>query len=46
LPDMKARLRKLGYDPVGSTPEEFAARIKVEIEMWRKVIRAAKIKAE
>jgi tripartite-type tricarboxylate transporter receptor subunit TctC len=46
LPDMKARLGELGYDPVGSTPEEFAARIKVEIEMWRKVIRAAKIKAE
>src|ERR1700722_10260438 len=31
LPDMKARLGELGYDPVGSTPEEFAARIKVEI---------------
>ena len=46
LPDMKGRLGELGYDPVGSTPEEFAARIKVEIEMWRKVIRAAKIKAE
>src|SRR5258708_19826936 len=46
LPDMKARLGELGYDLVGSTPEEFAERIKVEIEMWGKVIRAAKIKAE
>jgi tripartite-type tricarboxylate transporter receptor subunit TctC len=46
LPDMKARLGELGYDLVGSTPGEFAARIKVEIEMWGKVIRAAKIKAE
>jgi tripartite-type tricarboxylate transporter receptor subunit TctC len=43
---MKARLGELGYDLVGSTPEEFAARIKIEIEMWGKVIRAAKIKAE
>ena len=46
LPDMKARLGELGYDLVGSTPEEFAERIKVEIEMWGRVIRAAKIKAE
>src|SRR6202030_3879652 len=30
LPEMKARLGELGYDPVGSTPEEFTARIKVE----------------
>jgi tripartite-type tricarboxylate transporter receptor subunit TctC len=46
LPDMKARLGELGYDPVASTPEEFAIRIKVEIETWAKVIRAAHIKAE
>jgi tripartite-type tricarboxylate transporter receptor subunit TctC len=46
LPDMKARLGELGYDPIASTPEEFATRIKVEIENWAKVIRAANIKAE
>jgi len=46
LPDMKARLGELGYDPIGSTPEEFATRIKVEIENWAKVIRAANIKPE
>jgi tripartite-type tricarboxylate transporter receptor subunit TctC len=46
LPDIKARLGELGYDPVASTPEEFAIRIKVEIETWAKVIRAAHIKAE
>lgn len=46
LPDMKTRLGELGYDPIGSTPEEFATRIKVEIENWAKVIRAANIKAE
>jgi tripartite-type tricarboxylate transporter receptor subunit TctC len=46
LPDMKARLGELGYDPVASTPEEFAIRIKAEIETWAKVIRAAHIKAE
>jgi tripartite-type tricarboxylate transporter receptor subunit TctC len=45
-PDMRARLATLGYDLVASTPEEFATRIKVEIEMWAKVIRAANIKPE
>jgi tripartite-type tricarboxylate transporter receptor subunit TctC len=46
LPDVKERLPALGFEAVGSTPEEFAARIKVEIETWGKVIRAANIKAE
>jgi tripartite-type tricarboxylate transporter receptor subunit TctC len=42
-PDMKERLVTLGFEPVASTPEEFAERIKVEIETWRKVIRAVGI---
>jgi tripartite-type tricarboxylate transporter receptor subunit TctC len=46
MPDMEARLGELGYDPIASTPEEFAVRIKAEIESWAKVIRAAHIKAE
>jgi tripartite-type tricarboxylate transporter receptor subunit TctC len=46
LPDVKERLPALGFEAVGSTPEEFAARIKVEIETWGKVIRAANIKPE
>jgi tripartite-type tricarboxylate transporter receptor subunit TctC len=46
LPDVKERLPALGFEAVGSTPEEFAARIKVEIEIWGKVIRAANIKPE
>jgi tripartite-type tricarboxylate transporter receptor subunit TctC len=45
-PDMKERLAELGYEVVASTPQEFAARIKVEIEMWARVIRAANIKAQ
>jgi tripartite-type tricarboxylate transporter receptor subunit TctC len=46
LPDVKERLPTLGFEAVGSTPEEFAARIKVETEIWGKVIRAANIKPE
>jgi hypothetical protein len=30
---------------VGNTPQQFGAHIKSEIEKWRKVIRAAGIKA-
>jgi len=45
-PDMKERLESLDFYPVESTPKEFAERIKVELETWRKVIRDAHIKAE
>jgi tripartite-type tricarboxylate transporter receptor subunit TctC len=46
LPELKESLTALGYEVVASTPEEFAKRIKFEIETWGKVIRAANIKAE
>src|SRR5216684_6835015 len=39
MPDVRARLTALGFEPIGSTPEEFAARIKWEIEKWAKIIR-------
>lgn len=42
-PDMKARLAKLGYEPIASTPEQFAERIKTEIASWAEVIAAAQI---
>jgi tripartite-type tricarboxylate transporter receptor subunit TctC len=43
-PDMKERLAMLGFDPIGSTPEQFAARIKSELATWARVIREAGIK--
>ena len=46
LPDMKECLAVLGYEPVASTPEECAARIKMEATRWAKVIRDAGIKAQ
>jgi tripartite-type tricarboxylate transporter receptor subunit TctC len=45
-PDMKERLAALGFELVGSTPEQFAKQIKFEIENWGKVIRAANIRAD
>ena len=44
LPSMKERLVALGYEPVGNTPEEYAAQIRSEIARWAKVIRSAGIK--
>jgi tripartite-type tricarboxylate transporter receptor subunit TctC len=45
-PDVKARLDTLGFIPVLNTPEQFGARIKVEMEKWGKVVRDAKLKIE
>jgi tripartite-type tricarboxylate transporter receptor subunit TctC len=44
--DVRERLRGLGADPVGNTPEQYTAFIQNEIAKWGKVIKAAGIKAE
>jgi len=46
LPDIQQRLAALGFAAVGSTPDEFAAQIKADIEKWSKVVRDAGIKIE
>jgi tripartite-type tricarboxylate transporter receptor subunit TctC len=45
-PDVKERLTALGFKPVANTPDEFGARIKLEIEKWGKVVRDAKLRIE
>ena len=45
-PDVAARLRDDGYEPVGSSPEEMAADIKTETATWARVIKAAGIHAD
>ena len=45
-PDMRERLAVLGFKPVANTPDEFGARIKLEIEKWGKVVRDAKLRIE
>jgi tripartite-type tricarboxylate transporter receptor subunit TctC len=44
LPDVKERLDTMGYTGIGSSPAEFAAYIKSEIEKWGKVVRSAGVK--
>jgi len=46
LPDVRERLLSQGADPVGDSPQEFAAFMKSEYAKWAKVIRAAHIKIE
>jgi tripartite-type tricarboxylate transporter receptor subunit TctC len=46
LPDVRAHLATLGFDPVGSTPADFRKQIDVELEKWTKVIRTANFKAQ
>ena len=45
-PDVQERLKNLGADPVGNTPEQYTAFMQNEIAKWTKVIRAAGIKGE
>jgi len=45
-PEVRQRLTTLGFDPVANTPDEFAARIKLEIEKWGKVVHDAKLRIE
>ncbi len=41
--DMRERWPAWGYEPVGSTPEQFAAKYKVDLATYARVIREAKI---
>jgi tripartite-type tricarboxylate transporter receptor subunit TctC len=46
LPEVRERLLNQSTEPVGNTPQEFAAFMKSEHEKWSKVIKAANIKVE
>ena len=43
---MREQLAKFGADPVGGTPQAFAAEIERDTARWMKVIGEAGIKAE
>ena len=46
MPDVRAKLVGLGADPLGTTPEEFAAFRKTEFERMAKLVVKAGIKPE
>jgi tripartite-type tricarboxylate transporter receptor subunit TctC len=43
---VKERLAKLGASPIGSSPQQFDAKIHAEYEKWGPIIKAAGVKAE
>ena len=45
-PEVLETLARLGLEPGGSTPQEYAAMIAEELATWRKVVNAAGIKIE
>jgi tripartite-type tricarboxylate transporter receptor subunit TctC len=46
FPAIKERLVQLGYEPVGTTPDEYGVRISTEMTKWAKIIRSAGILAQ
>lgn len=44
-PEVKAKISAAGFNVINSTPEEFAARIKREIDLVGKIVKAAGIQA-
>jgi tripartite-type tricarboxylate transporter receptor subunit TctC len=45
-PDVRSKFTMLSLDVVASTPHEFDAHLKAELEKWGKVVKAAGIKPE
>jgi tripartite-type tricarboxylate transporter receptor subunit TctC len=45
-PDVQGRLTALGFKAIANTPDQFGARIKLEIDKWGKVVRDAKLRIE
>jgi len=40
-PEVAARIRREGAEPIGSSPEQFAARFRNEVEKWARVSKEA-----
>lgn len=45
-PDVKERLAGMNYEPVGDTPEQFAAAIAAETTRWAKIVKETGFKPE
>jgi tripartite-type tricarboxylate transporter receptor subunit TctC len=45
-PDFAAQISAIGIDPIGSTPEEFAAFLRKEIPRWKQIVQDGEVKVE
>lgn len=43
---VRDRYAVLGIDPVGNTPQEFAAQVRADLARWQAVVKAANVKVE
>ena len=46
LPEVRERIAALGFDAIGSTPQEFAVFLNAELDKWARVAKATGAKAE
>lgn len=46
LPDVRTRLLDMGFEPLGSTPEEFMAGYRAEFPQWAQLIKSAGVTME
>jgi tripartite-type tricarboxylate transporter receptor subunit TctC len=44
--DLRRRLDAIGYESIGSTPQQYVAHLDASIEKWRRVVTAGNIKPE
>jgi len=45
-PEVRERYAVLGNDPVGNTPDEFAAQIRADLAQWKAIVERAKIRID
>jgi len=45
-PELRSKLLDMGFEPLGGTPDEFAASLKSEFPLWAGLVKAAGVTAE
>jgi tripartite-type tricarboxylate transporter receptor subunit TctC len=45
-PEFARQISTIGIDPLGSTPDEFAAFLRKEIPRWKQIVQDADVKVE
>ena len=46
MPEVREKMVAQGQTPVGNTPEEFTANVRVDLPKWEALIKASGAKAE